>query len=757
MRINGHFNYLPTTNNKKKSSPSFRRNWVEHASWGANFVKETGKTSFKMFTFPNAKQVFVEIAEKAESNFGNIKDRIVQVLSKPELGIAGKIIAPKDSESKIYKMEAKGNGIYSINDIKTKEGTQYRYIIVNDNDEIEVVKDPYSKKQTNINGWSEIYNSDNYKWQNTDWLNGTDPRRITANRKSPLRGLENLVIEEVNIPTLSQDGTFEKAKKHIDKIAQKGIATALEIMPVENTYSLQWGYDGVDKFAINENMGSAAKLKELIDYAHGKGLNVIIDMVPNHMGPDGDYLAKTGPYEKGDGSFGAKLNYEGENSRYVRDLMVNAALWWVNEFKADGLRFDMTDQCDSNFFLKQIVSEINYHNPMVFLIAENTNCHEYKLTAYSNTEMQHEDYINMLDKYAELNGQGSLHATPNEIGFDCTWDFEFKDVAKNLMQNQDINLQEIDDFIQNLKNKPEYKNTVKYILSHDEIGNMDGTRLIQKIITQQLDLSNKVGTGSTEERGQRAAHLGQKLTELYLKCLPNISENDLNTYAKQYGLMPFNYIKKEDLERSFNIAFAKQKLGFATVFTLPGPKMYFQGDDEVETSFFKFFREFSNEKELRESYYGNIYPQDKEKGYNTLESVARKDCIIGEKTYPNNLNSKMQNFITDLSKLVKSSKALTSGEIISTYKHNEEHTHIHHLKCNNEEILVIKNYGNNNFHSNTYGYYGFPDGVWEEVLNSDSTKYGGSGYVNHYRNNISKNNQNLNLAPNSVCILKRIY
>ena len=88
-----------------------------------------------------------------------------------------------------------------------------------------------------------------------------------------MRGLDKLIIDEINIPTVSKEGTFAGAKARIDKIAERGVATAIEIMPVENTYSMQWGYDGVDKFAVNEKLGGAAGLKELIDYAHGKGLN----------------------------------------------------------------------------------------------------------------------------------------------------------------------------------------------------------------------------------------------------------------------------------------------------------------------------------------------------------------------------------------------------------------------------------------------------------------------------------------------------
>ncbi|MBQ7287217.1 MAG: hypothetical protein IJW73_05590, partial [Candidatus Gastranaerophilales bacterium] len=89
-------------------------------------------------------------------------------------------------------------------------------------------------------------------------------------------------------------------------------------MPVENTYSYNWGYDGVDKFAVSNFLGGPDRLKEFIDEAHNVGLNVIMDMVPNHIGPDGAQLAKTGPYTNGSTPWGDAFNYEGQNSRYVR-------------------------------------------------------------------------------------------------------------------------------------------------------------------------------------------------------------------------------------------------------------------------------------------------------------------------------------------------------------------------------------------------------------------------------------------------------
>lgn len=745
MKINSNYNI--TSNNNYK--PNFKRNWQEHISWGVRFAKETGKADFKLFTFPDAKMVFVEVAQKAGKTFGNIKERIVQILATQGIAFTINEAVSKDDSTQIFPMENKGDGVFEAKGINAKENAQYRYIIVDKDNKINLVKDPYAKKQPDINGWSEIYNPDNYEWQATDWLNGKDPRRIVRKPNEPLRGLENLIIEEINIPTLSKEGTFEKAKDYIDKIAEKGIATAIEIMPVENCYSLQWGYDGVDKFAVNEKMGTPAQLKELIDHAHSKGLNVIMDMVPNHIGPDGNYLTQTGPYVKYAGPFGDVPNYENQNNRYVRDWMVNSALWWVNEFKVDGLRLDMTKHCESDYLLKQIVCEVNEHNPEVFMIAEDGRENKHTVTDYNEYQISHENELEMIDQSVDNIANKKWHTYPNAIGFDSEWDFPLMHELKDsIIYSHKLNLDRLDSKIWNSKHR------VKFVMSHDEIGNEDGTRLIPKVIASKMELFYKTKGDNDAERGQNAAKLAQKLAEMYLtEDINAISANELHERAKDVGLGDTRCLYPQIIERAFNIAFAKQKMATACIMTLPGPKMYFQGDDSLEITPFKFFREFSN----YESNPDSISAENYKKGYNTLEREARPDSIVGSIENCNqDLKERMILFSQDLSKVLADNKVLQKGQLIRTYKDNNHQVHTHQLKLGNEEVLVIKNFGSN-FHTNSYGFANFPEGNWNEIFNSDKNIYGGSNYINEHRNNnISSNAQGLNLAPNSVIILKKV-
>lgn len=744
------------TNNKQNYNrqPAFRRNWSEHVSWGANYVKETGKTNFKLFSFPDAKAVFVEVADKVRGSMGKLTDRLVSIVAATGIASAFSSI---DEKSELYPMENKGDGVFEANNIEAKAGDSYRFVVVTKNNDVNLVKDPYSKEQKDILGWSTVNDPNSYKWENTGWLEGKDPRRIVRKPNEPMRGLENLIIEEINISTSSQEGTFEAAKTRIDKIAQKGFATAIELMPLENTNSLEWGYDGVDKFAPNSKMGKPDELKELIDYAHGKGLNVIMDMVPNHMGPDGDLLSQTGDYIKlgKRGNYGNLLNYEGKNGRYVRDWMVNAALNWANNYKVDGLRFDLTSPqfTGSDYLLKQISLEVNKHNPDVFLIAEDHQRNRHTITAYNNNpNVTHNQEVEYYDKlaYDRTLGWGPIYT---DIGFDSEWDSLYREpIQKQLAEKNTNRLDQIDNYI----DKSHYR--IKYAYSHDEIGNEDGTRLISKAFSDFLDLYFAIDDSPLYNKGQKVAKTGQELLELLVsKDFDKMSEWELRQKEEELGLKKF--FGKQQLIDAYNGAFAKQKLAFGTIMTTPGPKMYFQGDDEADLSYFKFFRELSDDKKNRSNPDFDWHAHIIEKGYDQLESIARPDSIVGRVKYHGIFKDKpaeMTRFTQDLKELFNSMPVLSKGAVVAKYKDNNHKVHSHLLKLNNDEVLVIKNFGQG-FHNTSYEYYGFPqNSQWEEIFNSDDIKYGGMGYVNTGRKDINNFNQHLSLAPNSFLILRKI-
>ena len=191
----------------------------------------------------------------------------------------------------------------------------------------------------------------------------------------------------------------------------------------------------------------------------------------------------------------------------------------------------------------------------------------------------------MIDQSVDNIANRKWHTYPNSIGFDSEWDFPLMHELKDSILNHElISLDRLDEKIKNSKHR------VKYIMSHDEIGNLDGTRLFPKVICKELDLFNRINGTSDADRGQKAAHAAQKIAEMFLLGEFNNKEQKEAVFMlKKIGIDRPDGINAERINTAFNIALAKQKLAIGTVMTLPGPKMFFQGDDSLDISYFKFF------------------------------------------------------------------------------------------------------------------------------------------------------------------------
>ena len=728
---------------------SFGRSVEEHNSWEPR-LNSDGTADFKLFSFPDAKKVYIEVmsGKKNAANFDNIDERGIIVENSEDGDVK---ISPKDKNSKIYEMTNKSDGVFSAHDIPAQKGDRYRYLIVKSDGVIEKVKDPYAQKQEHIMGWSTLYDHGEYKWKNTDWINGKDPRRISRKVGTGMQGVGALRIMEVNIPTLTKEGDFESAKAAFEKIAKSGIANTIEIMPIDGTYSKGWSYDGVDKFAVNEKLGGPDKLKELIDHAHGLGLNVIMDIVPNHMGPDGDMLARTGPYEKGYGAFGAVFNYEGDDNRYVRDWISNLGLHWVKNYKVDGLRFDMTKPMymGSDFTLKQMVAELNEHYPDTFLIAEDGDGNRKKITTPQRpSNISHENYIKQIDNDVERVNSNWGIPPLNEIGFDSEWDFVFFHSLNQMIKGEG-NMYEFDSSLKNSTNR------VKYMMSHDEIGNIDGTRLLSKIFTQRLNLFYNIKGHSSSEVGQRAAQTGQRIIE-------NLVAGNITNSAKWEAFLKdndiINFIPMNVVKDAFNASVALHKLALGTSYSIPGPKMFFQGDEKGSLVPFKFFRETSDYAKMTpEQKLAEREKSIKEKGYDI--ATAYEDCLPGRikyNPYYKVIFSQLERFGNDMNDLVENSMALKYGYIPNNGTVIQDSVHAHHVVKDGEEFFVVKNF-DDKFYSNNLNIK-FPPGTWQEVINSDDIKYAGSGkHMNRSAINSDGNNSSsISLSANSISFFKKV-
>lgn len=241
-----------------------------------------------------------------------------------------RVSANRYNQISSFEMNTESDGYFSALVPGFSEGSCYRFRLDGRKD---LHPDPASRFQPDgPHGTSQVIDPSKYKWQDSGWK-GIRP--------------ENAVIYELHIGTFTQEGTYRSAAEKIADLAELGI-TVIEIMPVsEFPGSFGWGYDGVDLFAPTRLYGHPDDLRHFVDTAHSHGTAVILDVVYNHLGPDGNYLREFSPWyftKKYDNEWGDAINYDGKNSHGVRDFFAANAHYWIDEFHMDGLRLDATQQ-----------------------------------------------------------------------------------------------------------------------------------------------------------------------------------------------------------------------------------------------------------------------------------------------------------------------------------------------------------------------------------------------------------------------------
>ncbi len=225
--------------------------------------------------------------------------------------------------------------------------------------------DPRSPSQPDgVEGLSEVVDHDGFGWSDAGW------------RGVPLAGA---VLYELHVGTFTEEGTFDAAIGRLDHLVELGV-DAVELMPVaEFSGDRGWGYDGVDLFAPHHAYGGPEGLKRLVDACHRAGLGVVIDVVYNHLGPAGNYLAEFGPYfsQRHRTNWGPAVNFDGPGSDEVRRFVLDNAATWLRDYHADGLRLDavhaIVDQ-SARHVLEQLADEVgalaaHLRRPL-FLVAE---------------------------------------------------------------------------------------------------------------------------------------------------------------------------------------------------------------------------------------------------------------------------------------------------------------------------------------------------------------------------------------------------
>lgn len=221
-------------------------------------------------------------------------------------------------------MRPESGGWWSLTTDRAGAGSRYRYRV--DGTE---VPDPASRHQPDsVHGPSEVVDPGAYAWSDAGWRG---------------RAWEEAVIYELHLGAFSESGDCAGAAARLDDLVELG-ATAVELMPIaEFPGQRNWGYDGVLLYAPCSAYGRPEDLKTLVEACHARGLAILLDVVYNHFGPEGNYLHLFAPEfftGRHRTPWGAAIDYDGPASRPVRDFMLHNALYWLEEFHFDGLRLD---------------------------------------------------------------------------------------------------------------------------------------------------------------------------------------------------------------------------------------------------------------------------------------------------------------------------------------------------------------------------------------------------------------------------------
>lgn len=279
-------------------------------------------------------------------------------------GVGFRVWAPKRKKVEVVldrgscELEAEGDGYFSGLAEGIGAGTLYKYRL----DDGDAFPDPASRFQPQgPHGPSQVIDPSTFPWTDEDW-----------------RGVrrEGQVLYEMHVGTFTPDGTWEAASRELPELARLGI-TVIEMMPVaEFPGRFGWGYDGVDLFAPYHLYGEPDDLRRFVDRAHSAGLGVILDVVYNHFGPDGNYLRQysdtwfTDRYEN---DWGEAIDFE---PRPVREFFLANAGYWIDEFHFDGLRLDATqdihDSSDDHI-LSAIIRRVREaaNGRSTYIVAEN--------------------------------------------------------------------------------------------------------------------------------------------------------------------------------------------------------------------------------------------------------------------------------------------------------------------------------------------------------------------------------------------------
>lgn len=305
----------------------------------------TGNAIIKKETFGILKEDYMK---NWKSDMGALvidRGKVFCKVWAPEIKkLSVKIIS--NNEIKMIPLEKDQRGYFKGIAENVFAGDRYFYLL----DDKNRYPDPASRFQPEgVHGPSQVIDPDEFRWEDNEW--GRIP-------------LKDFIIYELHVGTFTGEGTFKAIVPYLDYLKKLGI-TSVELMPVAQfPGNRNWGYDGVYPFAPQNSYGGPKGLKTLVNACHKKGLAVVLDVVYNHFGPEGNYLSNFGPYftDRYKTPWGDAINFDGPYSEDVRQFFISNALYWITEYHFDALRIDAIHgifDFSAKHFLQELVEVVH--------------------------------------------------------------------------------------------------------------------------------------------------------------------------------------------------------------------------------------------------------------------------------------------------------------------------------------------------------------------------------------------------------------
>jgi maltooligosyltrehalose trehalohydrolase len=323
-----------------------------------------------------------------------------------------------------FALQREPSGYFSGRVADARAGSRYRFRLGGS----VTFPDPASRFQPDgPHGPSQVIDPADFSWTDRDWKGVA---------------LADQVIYELHIGTFTKEGSWQAAARELPRLAELGI-TSVEVMPVADfAGKFGWGYDGVNMFAPTRIYGAPNDFRAFVDQAHAAGIGVILDVVYNHLGPDGNYLKAFSPHyftNLHKNEWGEAINFDGPDSGPVREFFLTNAAYWIEEFHIDGLRLDATQQifdASPDHILAAMERHVTEVAPgrHVFMVAENEaqetrlvrppGAGGYGLDAMWNDDFHHSAMVAMTGLreayYSDFLG------TPQELISAAKWGFLFQ-------------------------------------------------------------------------------------------------------------------------------------------------------------------------------------------------------------------------------------------------------------------------------------------------------------------------------------------